>query len=346
MLSLIDREWKAFIISDLFDIDLSKGDNQPSLLEGGIYPLISAGTKNNGVCAYIKEGDGKSQLFDKNTITVDMFGTPFYHSYSYYAVSHGRVNMLKPKIKFNKYIGLFIISTINEGVKNKYSYNQMCSQKRLSKQPIMLPITEDGTPDYGFMEQYIREREEKLALKYKTFISNKCQIGGVIPKLNSKKWNEFFIGEICEIHSGCDIYDAERFDGNTPYITSSSVNNGIKYFVGNTNGTFERNCISVNRNGSVGFSFYHKYSALYSNDCRKLKLKQYNNEYVALFICNQIMKQKEKYNYSIKMGTSRLKKQKILLPIKDDGTVDYEYMASYSKAVMYQKYKKYLEYKR
>ncbi len=168
MLNLTDREWKTFMLSDLFNIDLSKGDNQPSLLENGNYPLISAGTKNNGVCAFIKEGDGKSQLFDDNTITVDMFGTPFYHSYSYYAVSHGRVNILKSKsCAFNRYVALFVVSVISEGVKNKYSYNQMCSQKRLMKQPVMLPITADGTPDYAFMEQYIKEREEKLTQKYR-----------------------------------------------------------------------------------------------------------------------------------------------------------------------------------
>jgi len=32
----------------------------------------------------------------------------------------------------------------------------------------------------------------------------------------------------------------------------------------------ESNCISVNRNGSVGYAFYHCYEALYGNDTRKL----------------------------------------------------------------------------
>lgn len=93
-------------------------------------------------------------------------------------------------------------------------------------------------------------------------------------KLESKEWKPFYIEEICDISSGCDIYDSERVSGNVPYITSSAVNNGIKYFVGNENGTLESNCISVNRNGSVGYSFYHSYPALFSNDCRKLRLKK------------------------------------------------------------------------
>ena len=163
--------------------------------------------------------------------------------------------------------------------------------------------------------------------------------------LNDREWRPFFLRDICDIESGCDIYDAERVLGNTPYITSSALNNGIKYFVGNNNGTLEANCISVNRNGSVGYSFYHKYPALYSNDCRKLRLKKHNNEYVALFITNQIMQQKDKYNYSIKMGTARLKKQKIMLPVDEHGGPDYSFMEQYIKErerQLIQKYKNFI----
>lgn len=52
---------------------------------------------------------------------------------------------------------------------------------------------------------------------------------------------------------------------------------------------------------------------------------------MALFITNQIMQQKDKYNYSIKMGTARLKKQKIMLPVDEIGEPDYEFMEEYIK---------------
>ena len=179
------------------------------------------------------------------------------------------------------------------------------------------------------MEQYIKERENRLKKKYVDFIGKKCQNGGVISGFENKKWKAFFISDICEIESGRDIYDAERIEGDVPYITSTSTNNGIKYYVSNTNETLEENAISVNRNGSVGYSFYHKYKALYSNDCRKLKLKQCCNEFIALFITNQITQQKDKYNYGYKMGTGRLKRQRIMLPITDDGQPDYAFMEQY-----------------
>lgn len=101
--------------------------------------------------------------------------------------------------------------------------------------------------------------------------------------LESRSWNAFFIEDIAEIVSGRDIYEKERLDGLVPYITATANNNGIGYFVANNNDTLESGCLSVNRNGSVGYCFYHPYEALYGNDTRKLRPKK-NNRYVALFI--------------------------------------------------------------
>ena len=121
-------------------------------------------------------------------------------------------------------------------------------------------------------------------------------------KLESKDWEQVRLYDICNISSGKDIYETERIDGDIPYIASTSSNNGVKYFVSNLNNTIERNIISVNRNGSVGYSFYHKYEALYSNDCRKLKLKKYDNEYIALFVANQIYATKRKVQLWLQDG--------------------------------------------
>lgn len=168
-----------------------------------------------------------------------------------------------------------------------------------------------------------------------------------IPKLDEKEWAAFPIDSIFKIESGCDIYDKERIEGLIPYVTSSAENNGIKYFISNMNSTYETNVIAVNRNGSVGYAFYHKYPALFSNDCRKLKMLSCsnNNEAVSLFMTTQIMQQKEKYNYSLKMGTNRLSRQKIMLPVDDNGAPDYPYMEQYIKNIFYKKAKEYLDFK-
>lgn len=149
--------------------------------------------------------------------------------------------------------------------------------------------------------------------------------------LDSRNWDTFFIEDVAEILSGRDIYEKERLDGLIPYITATANNNGIGYFVANNNETLESNCLSVNRNGSVGYCFYHPYKALYGNDTRKLRLKK-NNKYISLFISICITKQREKYGYGYKMGTGRLKRQRILLPIDANNDPDWQFMENYMKA--------------
>ncbi|MCC3307549.1 restriction endonuclease subunit S [Psychrobacter sanguinis] len=156
------------------------------------------------------------------------------------------------------------------------------------------------------------------------------------------EWHEFFIEDTAKIFSGRDIYDAERVQGKVPYISSTAKNNGIGHFVGNRNSTLESNCLSVNRNGSVGYSFFHPYKGLYSNDCRKLRPIVSSN-YVAFFLANQISFQRHKYSYGYKMGTGRLKRQKIMLPAISENKPNWQFMEDYTKALMDKKKATYIE---
>ena len=156
-LELHTENWKYFDIEDYFDVQLSKGDlKEKECLEGDI-PLISAGTSNNGLVKYIDEkGDGKALTFDANSITVDMFCSAFYQPNVFYAVSHGRVNILIPKFaKFNCYVAMFLC-TIIEKETFRFSYGRAVYSSVIKKTRIKLPATPDGEPDWAFMEAYIK----------------------------------------------------------------------------------------------------------------------------------------------------------------------------------------------
>ena len=148
--------WQEFKVGDYFDVYLSSGDLKIDECELGNIPLVSSGTTNNGIVGYIDEkGDGKAQIFKANSITVDMFCNAFYQNNDYYAVSHGRVNILYPKFKCNPFIGCFICSIINNE-RFKYSYGRAVYSDEISRMVIKLPTTLDNVPDWGFMENYIK----------------------------------------------------------------------------------------------------------------------------------------------------------------------------------------------
>ena len=48
--------------------------------------------------------------------------------------------------------------------KVKFEYGYKFNEKRMQRQKILLPITEDNSPDWQFMEEYMRRKETLLSL--------------------------------------------------------------------------------------------------------------------------------------------------------------------------------------
>ena len=344
---LTSREWREERLTNIFEISPGKRLTAAEM-RFGYRPFIGATDSNNGITNFVSN---ENISLDKNVLGVNYNGSVvenFYHPYECIFSDDVKRFHLKNR-EDNKFSLLFMKTNIFQQ-KSKFLYAYKFNEKRMKAQNIMLPVNSDDEIDYDFMEEYIKEVEKQKLKEYCEFATkrlNECKTNSQsVEQLDEKEWKAFEISEIFSVESGCDIYDKERIKGFIPYITSSAMNNGIKYFVSNKNATYESNVISVNRNGSVGYAFYHKYFALYSNDCRRLKIKAGTNESLALFMTNQIMQQKDKYNYSVKMGTARLLRQKILLPTDSAGNPDYAYMENFIKNLMAQKYTEYLEFKK
>ena len=143
---------------------LSSGDNKANELPSGEIPLISAGENNNGVTKHIKHGDGKAQIFPANILTADMFGNFFYQPKEFYAVSHGRVNMLFPKPQyfptFNRFIGGFICA-YSFKFKSIFGFSNMLSKTKIEKETLELP-TLQGKIAFDFMETFISAIQKEV----------------------------------------------------------------------------------------------------------------------------------------------------------------------------------------
>lgn len=94
----------------------------------GKYHLISSSENENGVVCYTNGNStisvkDNSKVFKGGCITLDMFCNAFYQENSFFAVAHGRVNILLPKICMNKYHQLYICTLLNKE-KYRYSYGR------------------------------------------------------------------------------------------------------------------------------------------------------------------------------------------------------------------------------
>lgn len=331
MLNLGEREWKEFLIGGLFLVKRPRTRSEKQY-ELGKVPFVASGNVNNGVIKCCTPSE-KEKLDVGNCITVSpVDGSAFYQGYDFLGRGGaGSSVLLLYSSKINKYTGLFMTRMIRQTC-SKYSYGKMGSQESIKRERIMLPVDATGSPDYAFMEQYIKEREQQLVQKYISYIGHIAQAGGGITPLDQKKWKGFLIRDIFIIRPGKRLTKSDMHTGEKPFIGASDSNNGVTAFVCNTNVSEDKNVLGVNYNGSVVESFYHPYNCLFSDDVKRFTLREYTgNEYIYLFLKTVILQQKSKYAYGYKFNEERMQKQMILLPTTADGRPDYSYMEQYAK---------------
>lgn len=152
--------------------------------------------------------------------------------------------------------------------------------------------------------------------------------------LIDRQWKEFFLEEVVVINSGKRLTKADMKLGNMPFIGASEANNGITMFTSSSNESLDSNVLGVNYNGSVGFSFYHPYEALFSDDVKRVRWidESHNNRYTLLFLSTTIRLQKDKYAYGYKFNAQRMKRQKVLLPVTKENLLDWQFMEDFMKA--------------
>lgn len=112
--------------------------------------------------------------------------------------------------------------------------------------------------------------------------------------------------------------------GNTPYITTSSLNNGASGFY-DIEPIFQSRCLTLALNGSVGEVFFQFEEFVTSGDNAVLTLKDGYNPYLLFYIATMIRNHKWRYNYYRKLNLTKLSRMKIPIPYKDE-KIDMEYI--------------------
>lgn len=336
--ALEDREWKEFYFSDVFTrIQRGKRLKKDDHIEGTT-PYVSSTATNNGIDGFV--GNRERVRIFSNCISLansGSVGSAFFQEFEFVASDH--ITSLH-KEGMDKYAYLFLLPIISR-LSEKYSFNREINDLRILRERLMLPIQEDGTPDWEFMSAFMKKVEQDTlsgALNY--FKLKKCKqmlMGG-------GKMKPFFMEDILYIANGVRLTKADMTIGNRPFVGASEVCNGITEFVGNANASIDKEVLGVNYNGSVGFSFYHPYEVLFSDDVKRVRWKNENanNKYTLLYLSTAIAQQRSKYAYGYKFNAQRMKRQIIMLPSQADGTLDYAYMEQTMRVMEYDVLKTYL----
>lgn len=343
---LSDREWKEFRIGDLFEVTGSVTTKPQNLIENGFIPRITCSATNNALDDfYQNKATEKGGVLTVDSATI---GYVSYQSHDFIATDHVEKITNKDNSYISRFIGLFEKQCIDKATISKYGYGYKFAQERIKNQKILLPVSENGEPDFDFMENYIHELEQEKLSEYKSYAQkqlSKLNYQEIEP-LENKEWKDFLLTDLFEnIQRGKRLTKENQKDGSIPYVSSSAQNNGVDNYISNTMGVrFFENCLSLANSGSVGSCFYEPFKFVASDHITHLKNSK-NTKYSYLFTATLLNRLSQKYNFNREINDKRISNEIIILPITLDGKPDYIYMEQYTKNLMLRKYCEYLDYK-
>jgi hypothetical protein len=168
-------------------------------------------------------------------------------------------------------------------------------------------------------------------------VDNQLVIGG--GKSLHSNWKEFVIGDLFDAKRPTSRKEDDYNNGEIPFIASGGINNGVTKFCIPKNGEAldNGNCLSVSP--VDGRCYYHPYNFLGRGGAGSSVILLYPrnffmDRYIALFISKAITQTTTtKYSYGHMASLDRIKKDKIYLPIDENGDIDFTFMSAFMKDV-------------
>lgn len=147
---------------------------------------------------------------------------------------------------------------------------------------------------------------------------------------NSWKWFKYDDIFIISSFKGPNLLNSN--EGEIPYISASSSNNGINGYVDSPD-FVDGGRITVARNGSVGTAFFQPFAFYPSPD--DVRIYQLRNgrltTAIAIFLCTIIEKERYRFTYGRKFGTKRMQESSIKLPADSAGNPNWKLIEKYVK---------------
>lgn len=167
VIPLDQKKWEPFALDDIFTVSAGKRLETRNKVSGS-RPFIGATDNSNGVTGFVGNDNASK---DSNVLGVNYNGAPciaFYHPYECIFTDDVKRLHLRSYVD-NKFVLLFFTAIFAQQ-RSKYSYGYKFKERRMLQQKILLPINNDGEPDYEYMEQYIRNMMIRKCQDYLNYL--------------------------------------------------------------------------------------------------------------------------------------------------------------------------------
>ena len=342
-------EWGKKKVTDLFDVY-----NTHNILScdvtgnSGTTPYLGAGAGNNSIISYISY----NKVLIEEAPCIFIGGKTFVVTYQendfFSNDSHNLVLYVKDARLQNKSCQLLLVSCIYKSLKNKYSWGNSISYKKIQDDKIVVPI-KNNTIAFEFMESFIEELEAERIEELEAYLSvsglKDTQLTAdelsALDKLKSNKifWKEYTIDQLFDIVTTAHRFDANKIhiieNGRYPYIVRTSNNNGQRGFI-------DENPIYLNSGNTISFgqdtaTIFYQEKPYFTGDKIKIlipKLLNFRKENAQFFISTMNLTFSNFTWGSTRFNVDILKNQIVKIPISSkDKEIDFVFMETLIKAI-------------
>lgn len=187
----------------------------------------------------------------------------------------------------------------------KYAYGRKITPERLKSQKIRL---------------------EQIPTNFKKLFDKLTPDDTPKKSLEKRRIKLVNITELCTIEKTQGIPQSDiTSEGNIPYVSSSSRDNGIVFF-SDEKPNAEAKSLTVAKDGNDGYSFYQPYPFLTSIHNYVLRPKNNYPSYLLLYVGAVVKIRAYCYNHYYPLSRKHLERIGIPMPLNDKGDYDFEYI--------------------
>lgn len=354
-----------FELGHVFEIySPKKRFNANAIKFGGKYPYVARGSANNGIRGYITEDEqylspAKSLSFGQDTATV------FYQPDAYFTGDKIKVMVLRNH-ELNAEIAQYLITVIKKAF-SAFAWGQ-CSfdEKILKSMKIILPVVKHSAADYEYTiddidYEYMQERIKEIECDrirmldaylaasdlddYELTDEDKTIL------TEDKPMRDFVVGEVFEklkspFHGHQkkqeSVSRVRTEEYSLPLINCKLGNNGIMYYGRPGDFTSHERVLGVIYNGppTEGQTYYHEKAGVFTDAYLiGLKDQEIASREIGLYLTTALNKSihnetRRRYSRGNKATwEGKVEADPIVLPVKLDGDIDFDYMERYIRAI-------------
>ncbi len=292
-------------------------------------PVYSASKNENLIFGYVTK-DSKWKKY-KNLLTWNKDGSSnyvFYRKESF--VPYEKVKLLKLKENYNdKLIYDYLKIIIQESmIAEGFDFNKKCSMERVLKLLIPIPFDANGEIDKEAQLQVIKKHESIIELKSQ-ISEYKNQIEKLIVVTEtSGLFKEFILSDIFDFPSikGLTASNIQKNKGTIPVYGGRKEELPVGFIKDNLPKVkYFDNCLAWNREGSVGFVFWHKHKFTTNDHHRPLLVKKEYEKVVDLNYMKYTLEKKllsQGFEWSKTASKEKVEKLTVSIPILSNGNID------------------------